>query len=599
MPANLRLHTVFRENHFTEADLVKMVVILSFVMVSLMMTANALEFQTYPFYPLICCIPIFFVSLWFPRHGVILTALIIGGFMLVHAYYSMLGFTVDLVVTGLYATMFFWVLGATTLFGRNARLTVSRYQRLIENAQDAKFLCEEDSLRLLCVNQRCADILGYAAHELVGLPAEMFWADLSQKEHFINEMRREGYIGNMEMTLLSKSGDAHVVLLSCRALLPENLFECTLVDIGYLRGEREDLLQSNGHLQRLIHHSHDIFFMQDVSGRFLHFYWLRAPEYNLDTDAMVGQTAVDLLPGDLAEQHMQRVKEVLQSRTTVRYEMGVVIGGHPHSFSVTLGPMYGVSGDPVGVVGSARDVTDFRRQKIACMQKEWEIDQWKEFITTMAHELRTPLQPLIGYLRMILDDPEYYGLTAETNRLLAFCLESSEHERKVVDKMLELSLIAMDHVELVISDICVRRLLDTVIIDGGYRQHSYIKNEVPEEVHVWGDSDRLYQVLESLVSNAVKYNKPPKKVWIRYTESNKNHYIMVCDNGIGIPPDVTESIFKPFYIGDAANLNRECGRMGLGLSIAKKYIQMHGGEITVTSEVGEGSTFTVRIPKEV
>jgi PAS domain S-box-containing protein len=599
MPLNRRSRAVFSENIFTEADLVKMVVVLSLVMVSLMMTANALEYHSYPFYAIICCIPIIFISLWFPRQGLSVTLFLVIGFVIIHYYYYTLGFSVDLFASGLYATMFFWVLGATTLFAKNGSLALSRYKQLIENSRDAKFLCEADTLRLLCANQRCADILGYAPHELIGVPAEMFWADETEKEQFIGEMQREGYIGNLEMTCLNKGGNAHAVLVSCRVLLPEKIFECTLVDIGVLRNERDDLIQSNGSLQRLIHYSPDIIFMQDLSGRFLHFYWLRADEYGLNPAELIGETVDAFVPPDVAEQHMQHLEEVKQARKTLRYDVSLVFEGDSHAFSVIIGPMYGESGDLIGVVGTARDVTEIRQQKLACMQKEWEIDQWKEFITTMAHELRTPLQPIIGYLRMILDDPEYYGVRGETEKLLAFCLESSEHERKVVDKMLELSLLAMDHVDLAISDISLRQLIDTVVTDGGYVQSARIGNEIPDGIHIWADPERFCQVMESLVSNAVKYNRPPKNVWIQYTESNKNHYIMVCDNGIGIPMDGIESIFKPFYIGDAAKLNRECGRMGLGLSIAKKYIQMHGGEITVTSEVGKGSTFTVRIPKEV
>ena len=74
---------------------------------------------------------------------------------------------------------------------------------------------------------------------------------------------------------------------------------------------------------------------------------------------------------------------------------------------------------------------------------------------------------------------------------------------------------------------------------------------------------------------------------------------MVCDNGIGIPKNIIESIFEPFYIGGAGDPACKGGSTGLGLSIADKYVRLHGGDITVTSEVGEGSTFTIRLPREV
>ena len=166
-------------------------------------------------------------------------------------------------------------------------------------------------------------------------------------------------------------------------------------------------------------------------------------------------------------------------------------------------------------------------------------------------------------------------------------------------RSVELSLLAMDHVELTIQGVSLHHLVNSVITEGGYSQKAQIWNKIPEDARIWGDPERLYQVVESLVSNAVKYNRPPKKVWIRYRGSNKNHYIMVCDNGIGIPSDRIESIFRPFYIGGAEKLNRKGGRIGLGLAIANKYVQLHGGEITVTSREGEGTTLTIRIPEEV
>lgn len=599
MPPDRCLSSYFREDLFTETDIVKMIVILSFSAIALMLTANGLESDAYLFSPLLCCIPILFAVLWFPRHGLQVTALLVAGFALIHLRYVALGFTVDPIVPGLYVVAFFWFFGAMNLFSQHSHLAVSRYKNLVENAHDAKFLCDPETLRLLCASSRFAEVLGYAPHELVGIPAEKFWADGTAKTRFIQEMKKEGYIGNMEMIFLARNGDAHAVLLSCRALVPENLFECTVVDTGNLRSERDDLVQSNGRLRRLIHQSNDIFFMQDTAGRILHFSWMRAPEHNISPDDLIGLGADALLSDDLAVRHMEEVRKVVDTGETAQYNLDLEIAGDRHTFSITIAPMYRGDGGLMGIMGSARDTTEMRRQRLACKQMAWEIDQWKEFVTTMSHELRTPLQPLIGYLQMIVDDPGYYGLSEEIGKYLRTCLLCARQEQAVVERMVELSLLAMDHIELTIREVSLRRLVDSVITGGNYDREAQMSNEISEDVCIWGDPDRLYQVVESLVSNAVKYNVPPKKVRIRYTESNKNHYIMVCDNGIGISSDVIESIFRPFYIGGADKLNRKGGRIGLGLAIANRYIQLHGGEITVTSVVGEGSTFTIRIPREV
>ena len=238
-----------------------------------------------------------------------------------------------------------------------------------------------------------------------------------------------------------------------------------------------------------------------------------------------------------------------------------------------------------------------RRQRLACKQMAWEINQWQEFVTTISHELRTPLQPLIGYLQMIVDNPGYYELP---QRWEVPCGLSSlcPTEEVIVDRMVRLSLLEMGHIEINICEISLHHLVDSVISEGGYDQEAGSVT-IYWKMFGYGDPELLYQVVESLVSNAVKYNEPPKEVRMHYAESNRNHYIMVCDNGIGIPRDGIESIFDPFYVGGADKLNRKGGQMGLGLAIANKYIQLHGGEITVTSVVNDGSTFTIRIPREV
>ena len=599
MSVNRCLSSHFQEDLFTGTDIVRMIVIVSFSVISLMLTAAAPDYGVYPAISLIYCIPILLVALWFPRQGFRVTALLVVGFALIRTYLSALGFTIDPVMTGLHMMIFFWVFGATTLFSQDSRLIASRCRQVVENTCDAKFLCDPKTLRLLCISRRCADILGYAPHELIGIPAEKFWADESSKVRFIEEMNREGYVGNAETTFWARNGDARRVLISCRALVAENLFECTVVDTGRSQDGQAVLIQSNGRLMELIHQSNDIFFMQDITGRILHFSWQRASEHGISPDGLIGRSVDALLPGDLAAQQMEWVRKVVDEQETARYDLDLELAGACHTFSVTIAPYPGADGDLIGIVGSARDTTEMRRQQLSCRQMAWEVDQWKGLVTTLSHELRTPLQPLIGYLQMIVENPGDYGISGETEKYLATCLECAQQEQAVVERMVELSLLTMDHIDLTLHTIQLRQLIDSVISGGGYDREARVSNEIPETVHILGDPDRLYLAVESLVSNAVKYNKPPENVWIRYAESNENHYIMVCDNGIGIPADIIRSIFGPFYIGGAEKLGRKSGRICPGLSIANKYVQLHGGEITVTSVVGEGSTFTIRIPREV
>ncbi len=522
MPSNRSFVSRIHEDLFTGTDLVKMIVVVSFSATSLMLTA-ATPMNAQLLSPLVYCIPVLFVALWFPRQAFGTTALLVAGFVIIRVHLSGLGFAVDPVMTGLHTMIIFWVFGAAMLFSQDSHLAASWCRRIVEDTRTARFLCDPETLRVVCVSRKCAEILGYAPRELVGIPAEAFWADETGKAWFIEEMEREGYVGNVEMAFYARSGDATRVLLSCRILPAENLFECTVVDTGRLLGENDDLIRSNKRLLDLIRQTNEIFFMLDAAGCFVHFTWARAPEYGISPEGLVGKGVDALLPGDLAAQCMERIRKVIEEQKSACYDLDLDIAGTRHTFSISIVPYTGVEGVFTGVVGSARDITEVRRQRLACRQLSWEVEQWKELVTKLAHELRTPLQPLLGYLRMIVEDPGYYGVAKDTEKILKTCLACADQELAVVERTVELSLLTMDYVDLTIQEIPLREFVAAAVSEGGYEESALIYNEIPDNVRILGDPDRLSMAVMGLVSNAVKYNEPPEKVWIRYTRSNENH----------------------------------------------------------------------------
>ncbi|WP_054847297.1 PAS domain S-box protein [Methanoculleus chikugoensis] len=180
------------------------------------------------------------------------------------------------------------------------------------------------------------------------------------------------------MTFYTHKGDARRVLLSCRVLPPsENLFECTVVDTGRLLGENDELIRSNGRLLDLIRQTNDIFFMLDAAGCIVHFTWARAPEYGISPDDLVGKGVDALLPDDLAAQSMERIRKVIGEQKSACHDLDLDIAGTRHTFSISIAPYNGVDGAFTGVVGSARDTSEVRRQRLACRQLSWEVEQWK------------------------------------------------------------------------------------------------------------------------------------------------------------------------------------------------------------------------------
>jgi PAS domain S-box-containing protein len=227
-----------------------------------------------------------------------------------------------------------------------------------------------------------------------------------------------------------------------------------------------------------------------------------------------------------------------------------------------------------------------------------DLERRREILMTVAHELRTPLQPIMGYLNLLIQDPEGFGLNEETQRIITLCLKNVDRERQIVNQMLELTILDSGKIRLQYSEFHIANLVNSVAEAGGYQLQGELENRIPPDVLIRADMDRLYVVLDSIISNAVKYSKPPRKILVEYSGDEHSHCISVTDNGVGIDEKSIDLVFEPFHLADAAKLSRKYERIGLSLSIAKKYVQLHDGDIFVKSRVAEGSTFTVKLPRE-
>jgi signal transduction histidine kinase len=225
-------------------------------------------------------------------------------------------------------------------------------------------------------------------------------------------------------------------------------------------------------------------------------------------------------------------------------------------------------------------------------------EAWRrDFVITAAHELRTPLQPVLGYLHLLIEDRKLYGIEDEAGRILKICLDNVHRERVIVNRMLELSLLDSGKVSCAPEEVRLRDLVGEVIAHHDVEKTAEVHIDVPAEISVTVNHEQFFLVLESLILNAVQYNEPPRLIEIAYREDSEHQAVIVRDNGIGIEPEKLGAIFRPFYLADEQDLSRDYERMGLGLPIAERYVRLNGGKIVVESAVGQGSTFTVLLRK--
>lgn len=220
----------------------------------------------------------------------------------------------------------------------------------------------------------------------------------------------------------------------------------------------------------------------------------------------------------------------------------------------------------------------------------------QEFLSNVSHELRTPLTSIIAFVETLES-----GATDDTEscqRFLSIIRKNASRMQGLIDDILELTAIEGGNVQLRVAAVELHELVEDVsatLAAKAAAQNVRLENRVDPEVTVYADARRLEQMLTNLIDNAIKFSREHGTVVISH-ESGTRDRILVQDNGDGISAQHLERVFERFYRIDRAR-SRDLGGTGLGLAIVKHIALLHGGEVTVTSELGKGSTFTIHLPK--
>jgi two-component system phosphate regulon sensor histidine kinase PhoR len=220
----------------------------------------------------------------------------------------------------------------------------------------------------------------------------------------------------------------------------------------------------------------------------------------------------------------------------------------------------------------------------------------KEFVANVSHELKSPLTSIQSLTETLLGGA--INDSASNQRFVQLIDDDARRLSRLIDDLLSLSQIESQAEPLKRSAVALKPLIDAVVtslrpaIDS---RRLTVRIECPAALALQADPDRLRQVFINLIDNAIKYNKDGGTITVSATRDNAWIKVTIADTGIGIPAKDLPRIFERFYRVDKAR-SRELGGTGLGLSIVKHIIEAHGGTVSVTSELGRGSVFTVWLP---
>jgi len=256
-------------------------------------------------------------------------------------------------------------------------------------------------------------------------------------------------------------------------------------------------------------------------------------------------------------------------------------------FDLRVVPIGDVNGHGAeGALGVFFDIT--RTERLELVRQE--------FLSNVSHELRTPLTAIMAFVETLesgaKEDPE------SCQRFLSIIRKNASRMHGLIDDILELTSIEGGNIQLRAAPVDLHELVNDVsasLTTQAQSRNITLHNNVAEGVSVYADSRRLEQMLTNLVDNGIKFSHENGVVSISY-ESGARDRILVTDHGDGIPAQHLERLFERFYRVDRAR-SREMGGTGLGLAIVKHLALLHGGEVTVESELGKGSTFILHLPQ--
>ena len=225
------------------------------------------------------------------------------------------------------------------------------------------------------------------------------------------------------------------------------------------------------------------------------------------------------------------------------------------------------------------------------LSEAWESQQ--QLLSNVSHELRTPLTIISGYIQSILRR----GNNLSEVQKEALYTASSEADRTVqlLQDLLDLARVDSGRMHFQLEKIVLNELIEEIVEIGKQYSDRIINIKSPQEIiTIQADLNRLKQILFNLIDNAIKYSEPQTAIDIEIKQQGKKAIVQVCDRGVGISLPQQGRIFERFYRVDEAR-NR-AGGTGLGLSIVKTLVEGMGGNISVVSQVGEGSIFTISFP---
>ena len=352
--------------------------------------------------------------------------------------------------------------------------------------------------------------------------------------------------------------------------------------------ETQDAMESErNRLNSVLSHMSDGVVATDRRGKVITINDMALSLLGITKEQAIGKNILNLL----AIEKDYTLREILESTEELLIERQDAKYGDMMIIRVEFSMIRRESGFISGLVAVMHDVTE---------QEQNERDR-REFVSNVSHELRTPLTSMRSYIETLSEGAWQDQEMAP--RFLKITLDETDRMIRMINDLLDLSRMDNGNLKLNLEMVNFNELVNfvldrfDVIISNGDKKYKIIREFTQRPLFVEVDADRMIQVIDNIMNNAIKYSPDGGKITIRLMETHNNVILSISDQGLGIPKKDLSRIFDRFYRVDKARARKQ-GGTGLGLAISKEVVKALGGTIWATSIENYGSTFYISLPYE-
>ncbi|HEU4866486.1 MAG TPA: PAS domain S-box protein [Actinomycetota bacterium] len=489
-----------------------------------------------------------------------------------------------------------------------SRRAEAMFQGLLESAPDAIVVMGSDGLIKL-VNRQTEVLFGYSRDELIGQPVERLIPERLAVRH---PELRHGYFSvptvramgaGLELAARRKDGTEFPVDIS---LAPLETEEGTLVSAAVR--DITERRRAEAKFQGLLESAPDAIVVVGSDGLIRLINRQTEVLFGYTRDELIGEPVERLIPKRLAEHHPDLRTGYFSAPAVRAMGAGLELAarrkdGTEFPVDISLAPLETEEG--VLVSAAVRDVTERKRAEAELREREEQLaaarDQALEasrlksqFLANMSHEIRTPMNGVLGMAELILTD----DLPPQQRERMKNLKESGQGLLTIINDILDFSKMEAGKLELeeeTFDLVAVARGVLGLLSSEAAARGLYLKLDLDPEVPRWvcGDSVRLRQILLNLTGNGIKFTHRGG-VTLGIRRSDHNLRFTVTDTGVGMDPSSKQRLLEPFSQGDAST-TREYGGTGLGLAICSQLIELMGGTLDLSSELGAGTSFWFEI----